>query len=233
MPTTISLAYANFAPQLTYAARATDAEATRHSLSGVCVTIHAGQLAFVATDGRRLHVANLAPLDLPDADLCMLDAKTVKQLLKGKAAITVTLDDNGLGSVTCGDSVVSTPLSEMRFPQWRLVLVDDPTATHIANVGNFLKMAEDCLGKETVWSLVDGRPALTRSVYIPEAMLAILPPRFSVDMRFVRDAVDIPKAGKLGRKRSCQFAYRTTGGNTCYTFTVGGYHAVVMGCKIS
>lgn len=105
---------------------ATDGESSRFALGGVLIEQKAGDVAFVATDGRRLHVA-FAEVDQAVDDRSAIipsqAVQTIARLAKGHADESVQLSLSGNEVVADMDGVtVWARLLEGRFPKWQDVI---------------------------------------------------------------------------------------------------------------
>jgi len=114
----------------------TDNESSRYALGAVCVEVKDGIVMFVATDGRRLSVAEC------EHDLAVDDSQTLvpgrvmavlARLAAGLAEDSVQLeaDANAL-MATIGSHTVTAQLTQGRFPRWRDVIpADGPEPTTV------------------------------------------------------------------------------------------------------
>jgi DNA polymerase-3 subunit beta len=108
---------------------ATDGESSRYALGGVLVEQKAGDVAFVATDGRRLHVAYADVDQAVDDASAIIPAQaiqTVARLAKGHADEAVQLSVCGNELVVDMEGVTLwARLLEGRFPRWQDVIPKD------------------------------------------------------------------------------------------------------------
>jgi len=145
---------------------ATDNESSRYALGGVCMEYDrdSGTLYFVATDGRRMAVAecSLGDGQDPDSSSTLAPRRAVDVLVRlctGVDAIELRRTANELISTVDGTTVYAR-LIDGRFPRWRDVdtAVTDTVAPSMVVVGELLhacEMAAVCTSEEsraTNWS---------------------------------------------------------------------------------
>jgi DNA polymerase-3 subunit beta len=105
---------------------ATDDDSSRYALGGVLVEQKKGDVAFVATDGRRLHVAYAEVDQAVDDASCIIPAHAINTLAKLAAtnaddAIQLSLAGNELVADMDGVTLWAR-LLDGRFPRWQEVI---------------------------------------------------------------------------------------------------------------
>lgn len=105
---------------------ATDDDSSRYALGGVLIEQRKGDVAFVGTDGRRLHVAYAEVDQAVDDASCIVPAYAITTLARLAAthaedAIQLSLHGNELVADMNGVSV-QVRLLEGRFPKWQDVI---------------------------------------------------------------------------------------------------------------
>jgi DNA polymerase-3 subunit beta len=105
---------------------ATDDDSSRYALGGVLVEQKKGDVAFVATDGRRLHVAYAEVDQAVDDASCIIPAQAINTLAKLAAtnaddAIQLSLSGNELVADMDGVTLWAR-LLDGRFPRWQEVI---------------------------------------------------------------------------------------------------------------
>jgi len=105
---------------------ATDDDSSRYALGGVLVEQKKGDVAFVATDGRRLHVAYAEVDQAVDDASCIIPAHAITTLAKLAAvnaddAIQLSLSGNELVADMDGVTLWAR-LLDGRFPRWADVI---------------------------------------------------------------------------------------------------------------
>jgi DNA polymerase-3 subunit beta len=105
---------------------ATDDDSSRYALGGVLVEQKKGDVAFVATDGRRLHVAYAEVDQAVDDASCIIPAHAINTLAKLAAAnaddaIQLSLAGNELVADMDGVTLWAR-LLDGRFPRWQDVI---------------------------------------------------------------------------------------------------------------
>ena len=101
---------------------ATDTESSRYALGGILVEQKRGDVAFVGTDGRRLHVAYAEVDQAVDDATAIIPAAAMKVLNRlakthGDEAIQLTLAGSEIAAEMDGVTVWAR-LLEGRFPKW-------------------------------------------------------------------------------------------------------------------
>jgi len=105
---------------------ATDTESSRYALGGVLVEHRGPSVAFVATDGRRLHVA-LAEIDQATNDAAVVVPEramaTISRVAAGHPDEAVQLELAGSELLAdIADVTISVRLLDGRFPKWLEVI---------------------------------------------------------------------------------------------------------------
>jgi DNA polymerase-3 subunit beta len=106
---------------------ATDNESSRYALGAVLIEVEAeGQVSFVATDGRRLHLAAIENAVNLDPSQTLLPARAAGILYSlasagGQEMVEVDASEREV-VCTCGGVRLTARLVEGRFPRWRDVL---------------------------------------------------------------------------------------------------------------
>lgn len=123
-------------------------EQVRYAMNGTKLELNGEELRLVATDGRRLAVAEIPSEDATDGQLPRLEdapvivptkaAKLLAAVLRGKANAKVCV---GRAEVwfAAGDTLVYSRLVEGRYPQWREVLPKKKGRTYQFNAGLMLE----------------------------------------------------------------------------------------------
>lgn len=116
-------------------AHSSDNESSRYALGAVLVSVNDGVVNFVATDGRRLSVAEC------EHDLAVDDSETLvpSRSIGIISSIAATSEDSvqleasgGILQATIGGATVTTRLTEGRFPRWQDVIpADGPEPTTV------------------------------------------------------------------------------------------------------
>jgi DNA polymerase III sliding clamp (beta) subunit (PCNA family) len=174
---------------LSWCAMATDTEATRYALGGVCWDgIH-----LVATDGRRMHVVRLGEnYHDGSAIIPVRFVQAVCGLVKlfKDDIVSIRITDNEI--VACGDVwQLCSRLVEGRFPNWRQIvdIESEPQVAFIRQLGEHA----DAIVKRTKLEnkvAVEGLSAKSRKAYdekTPELLLG----ESKVNAEYIRDAIAI------------------------------------------
>ena len=134
------------AEQLAHAIRsvlvAADTESSRYALGAVLIEVATGgKVSFVATDGRRLHLAEIENAVNLDPSVTLLPARAAGILYSlatagGQEMVEIDASDREV-VCTCGGATLTARLTEGRFPKWRDVLPKDggePTSVMVADL---------------------------------------------------------------------------------------------------
>lgn len=134
------------AEQLAHAIRsvlvAADNESSRFALGAVLMEVATGgKVSFVATDGRRLHLAEIENAVDLDPSTTLLPARAAGILYSlaaagGQELVEIDASDREV-VCTCGAVTLTARLTEGRFPRWRDVLPKDggsPTSVMVADL---------------------------------------------------------------------------------------------------
>jgi len=153
-----------FRALLTTVKFATDSESSRYALGGVCMEYdrESGALFFVATDGRRMAVAecSLGDGQDPDSSSTLAPRRAIDVLVRlctGVDEIELRRTPNELVATVDGTTVYAR-LIDGRFPRWRDVDVTHEVPASQAVVGDLLhacSMAAVCTSEDsrgTDWS---------------------------------------------------------------------------------
>lgn len=151
MSITVTVCAQTLKSAVKYAFLASDPDATRYALSGVCLCFDNGNLNIVATDGRRLHLARIPAENWHIAggtiEQLNLTKATVKFLLgsnKGDTVFTIETKDNFTIDIPkgAGSSAQHTQNEEYgRFPpNWAQVIpTGKPENVVTGNHGSFVE----------------------------------------------------------------------------------------------
>lgn len=134
------------AEQLAHAIRsvlvAADTESSRYALGAVLIEVATGgKVSLVATDGRRLHLAEIENAVNLDPSVTLLPARAAGILYSlatagGQEMVEIDASDREV-VCTCGGVTLTARLTEGRFPKWRDVLPKDggqPTSVFVADL---------------------------------------------------------------------------------------------------
>lgn len=140
---------------------ATDNQSSRYSLGGVLIEFSSGTLYFVASDGRRLAVAQADIDQATDDATALVPLRAIEALSKwAKTAEVVQLDKTESELVATVDEVVMRArLVDGRFPRWRDVEPEYTTTPSMVVAGSLLhacEMAAVCTSeasKGVVWTI--------------------------------------------------------------------------------
>jgi len=121
----VSLGQAALRDLLKKTAYAVSTDETRYVLNGVFMSFKADKLTVVATDGRRLALAE-QEVEVPKGNECefIIPAKAVgelQRLLTGEGSVKMAIGENLLVA-EWGDSTIATKLVEGSFPNFRQVI---------------------------------------------------------------------------------------------------------------
>ena len=150
---------------------ATDNESSRYALGAVLVEFSEGTLSFVATDGRRLAIAECDIDQATDNSQTLAPRRAIDTLVRlAGAAEAIQLEATGSELVATVDgTTVYARLIEGRFPRWRDVDVEHKTPAASVIVGTLLhacSMAAVCTSEEskgTDWAFRDSLTISGRS----------------------------------------------------------------------
>ena len=115
---------------------ATDNESSRYALGAVLVDVADGVVNLVATDGRRLSVAECEHDLAVDDGQTLVPARVMAILARlagggGEGSVQLEADDNTM-MATIGSHTVTAQLTQGRFPRWRDVMpADGPQPTTV------------------------------------------------------------------------------------------------------
>ena len=153
---------------------ATDNETSRFALGGVLIEFRDGEIAFVASDGRRMCIASTELDQAVDDRETLVPRRVIDVLyrLSNGRDDSIQLETTGKKLVaTIGQTVVEATLLEGRFPRWRDVEPERPTIRpSLAVVGSLLhacEMAAVCeseASRGTTWTFTkDGLSIAAKS----------------------------------------------------------------------
>lgn len=118
-----------------------DTESSRYALGAVLVDVADGVVNFVATDGRRLSVAECEHDLAVDNGQTLVPSRVMSMLARlagaaGEESVQLEADGNTL-KAEIGSHTVTTKLTEGRFPRWRDVVPaggPEPTTVTVAEL---------------------------------------------------------------------------------------------------
>lgn len=114
---------------------ATDNESSRYALGAMLVSVDGDAASFVATDGRRLHLAEVSHDQAVDKSETLVPASVARTLYRLAAADDDSVQLERSTTVVraeIGGTTVTARQVEGRFPRWRDVLPKDgPTASTV------------------------------------------------------------------------------------------------------
>jgi DNA polymerase III subunit beta len=106
-----------------------DNESSRYALGAMLVSVDGDEACFVATDGRRLHLAKVSHDQAVDTSETLIPAgvaRTLYRLASHAADEGVQIERSGtIVRAEIGDTTVTARQVEGRFPRWRDVLPKD------------------------------------------------------------------------------------------------------------
>lgn len=109
-----------------------DNESSRYALGAMLVSVDGDEACFVATDGRRLHLAKVSHDQAVDKSETLIPAsvaRTLYRLASHAANEGVQIERSGtIVRAEIGDTTVTARQVEGRFPRWRDVLPKDGPA---------------------------------------------------------------------------------------------------------
>lgn len=121
---------------------AVDAESSRYALGGVRIESAGGNLAFVATDGRRCHIVEAEIDQAVDDRSVIVPLAAAAAICRAAAAAgddAVQLEVGGSRLVaTAGSVTIHATLLSGAYPRWRDVLPQSPGESVVVSVGELL-----------------------------------------------------------------------------------------------
>lgn len=133
----IEIPFAQFSSMVKRVSRVVSKDASRAILTGVLVTLEAGQLRMVATDSYRLAVTEAS---MPDATADEFQAviagsflSEIASLPKTESPVTIALADNQI-LVTCEDTVFINRRIEGNFPNYKQLIPESYTTRALIDV---------------------------------------------------------------------------------------------------
>jgi DNA polymerase-3 subunit beta len=121
---------------------ATDAESSRYALGGILIEQSGGDVSFVATDGRRLHVVTAEIDQAVDDRKAIVPASAAAVIAKaarasGDQAVQICVSRSHV-TVTSGPVTVTAALLQGNYPRWRDVVPKEDTPVATVSAGDLL-----------------------------------------------------------------------------------------------
>jgi DNA polymerase-3 subunit beta len=121
---------------------ATDAESSRYALGGILIEQSGGDVSFVATDGRRLHVVTAEIDQAVDDRKAIVPASAAAVIAKaarasGDQAVQICASRSHV-TATSGPVTVTAALLQGNYPRWRDVLPKEDTPVATVAAGDLL-----------------------------------------------------------------------------------------------
>ena len=121
---------------------ATDAESSRYALGGILIEQSGGDVSFVSTDGRRLHVVTAEIDQAVDDRKAIVPAAAAAVIAKaarasGDEAVQICVTRSHV-TATSGPVTVTATLLDGNYPRWRDVLPKDGTPVATVAAGDLL-----------------------------------------------------------------------------------------------
>jgi DNA polymerase-3 subunit beta len=121
---------------------ATDAESSRYALGGILIEQSGGDVSFVSTDGRRLHVVTAEIDQAVDDRKAIVPASAAAVIAKaarasGDEAVQICASRSHV-TATSGPVTVTAALLQGNYPRWRDVLPKEDTPVATVAAGDLL-----------------------------------------------------------------------------------------------